>query len=552
MSETEMRKEGVILHWQRKELILLGIAAAVTLTGCAQNEQGNPSEQTQEAGMEEKQEVQVSEESGKEAVDATVVIDPANASTFHAGKFEGWGTSFCWWANRIGYSDTLTQQAAQAFYDKEQGLGLNIIRYNVGGGDDPEHDHITRTDSDMPGYAINPSYDEATGEYTWEYDWSADANQRNVLLQALKVCGEDAVVEGFSNSAPYFMTNSGCSSGAQLSNKNNLKDDAYDAFAQYIADVTEYYKDTYNVDFSSYSAMNEPYTDYWGAYSWKQEGCHFDMGESQSQMLLSLRNALDAKGLDQVQVSGTDETSIDVQILSYGQLSQEAKDVVDRIDTHTYGGSRREALRTLAETEGKNLWMSEVDGGDTAGENAGEMGAGLWLAQRVITDMNELRPSAWVMWQAIDNHICAEGYQGRTDSGMPDISGGYWGLAVADHDEQQLILTMKYYALGQFTRYIRPGYTIISGDEHSLAAYDAEGHRLIVVMTNVTGKDRKVDVDLSAFSQTGSNVSVIRTSGDMSSGEKWQELSPIETYGAGFYAELIPNSVTTYIVQDVY
>ena len=67
-------------------------------------------EQTQEAGMEEKQEVQVSEESGKEAVDATVVIDPANASTFHAGKFEGWGTSFCWWANRIGYSDTLTQQ----------------------------------------------------------------------------------------------------------------------------------------------------------------------------------------------------------------------------------------------------------------------------------------------------------------------------------------------------------------------------------------------------------------------------------------------------------
>ena len=45
---------------------------------------------------------------------------------------------------------------------------------------------------------------------------------------------------------------------------------------------------------------------------------------------------------------------------------------------------------------------------------------------------------------------------------------------------------------------------------------------------------------------------MIRTSGDMSSGEKWQKLSPIETYGAGFYAELIPNSVTTYIVQDVY
>ena len=24
-------------------------------------------------------------------------------SPFNGGKFEGWGTSFCWWPNRIGY-----------------------------------------------------------------------------------------------------------------------------------------------------------------------------------------------------------------------------------------------------------------------------------------------------------------------------------------------------------------------------------------------------------------------------------------------------------------
>ena len=29
-----------------------------------------------------------------------VTIAPQNASTFNNGKFEGWGTSFCWWANR--------------------------------------------------------------------------------------------------------------------------------------------------------------------------------------------------------------------------------------------------------------------------------------------------------------------------------------------------------------------------------------------------------------------------------------------------------------------
>ena len=63
-----------------------------------------------------------------------------NASTFNdtngdgLGEFEGWGTSLCWWANRIGYSDALTSQAAELFFSDE-GLDMNIGRYNVGGGD---------------------------------------------------------------------------------------------------------------------------------------------------------------------------------------------------------------------------------------------------------------------------------------------------------------------------------------------------------------------------------------------------------------------------------
>ena len=54
-------------------------------------------------------------------------------SPFNGGKFEGWGTSFCWWPNRIGYLDELSEQAAKLFFDPKEGLGLNIIRYNIGG-----------------------------------------------------------------------------------------------------------------------------------------------------------------------------------------------------------------------------------------------------------------------------------------------------------------------------------------------------------------------------------------------------------------------------------
>lgn len=52
------------------------------------------------------------------SVDSTVKLKPTEVSIFNdtngdgLGEFEGWGTSLCWWANRIGYSDKLTEKAA--------------------------------------------------------------------------------------------------------------------------------------------------------------------------------------------------------------------------------------------------------------------------------------------------------------------------------------------------------------------------------------------------------------------------------------------------------
>ena len=374
----------------------------------------------------------------------TINIKPIYKSNFNGGKFEGFGTSFCWWPNRLGYSDVLAEKSAELFYDKK-GLGLTIIRYNIGGGDDPSHDHITRTDSAVPGYWANPKYE----------------NGRNVLLKSLAKNPEEIIVEGFSNSPPYFMTNSGCSSGNRDAGKDNLKSDAYTAFATYLADVARQFNTKWGVTFQSMSPMNEPFTNFWGAFSNKQEGCHFDQGNSQSNIIIELRKALDERNLKDIQISVSDETSIDTQITSYNKLSEQAKRIVTRIDTHTYGGSQRDQLRRLAEEAGKNLWMSEVDGAGVEGTNPGEMGAALWLANRIITDLNLLRASSWVIWQLIDNHISKDGYNGKQDKGMVNLNGGYWGVAVADHDKNEIILTQKYYAFGQFSRYIRPGYTII-------------------------------------------------------------------------------------------
>lgn len=462
--------------------------------------------------------------------------------------------------------------------------------------------HIKRSDSIVPGYCVDVTkidtskktlaeyqaeftrVDEECG-YAWNYDWDADKNQINILKAAIEASGDGFLAEAFSNSPPYFMTNSGCSSGAVDSSKDNLRADSYNAFAAYMADVIEHWTEN-GITFQSTTPMNEPDTSYWGANSNKQEGCHFDPGDSQSKILVALDKELKAKAaaatdakvkkaLEDIILSGTDETDIDKAITSYNKLSKEAKQVISRIDTHTYSGSKRAELCELAEQEGKNLWMSEVDGAYTAGTNAGEMTGALGLAQRIMTDLNGLKSSAWILWNAVDMHVDADesrdgGFDADTleellkskdDGGKGvDVNAGYWGIAIGNHNNQEIILTKKYEAFGQFSRYIRPGYTIIGSDNsNTLVAWDTEGKKLVVVAINTMDTDQKWKFDLSRFTAINStdfNVSAYRTSGSMDEGEKWADVSDsinAQTDAAQKFvtADMKANSITTFEIGGV-
>ncbi|MBO5371982.1 MAG: family 43 glycosylhydrolase [Lachnospiraceae bacterium] len=542
-------------------------------------------------------------------VDNTVRLQPHQASRFNdtngdgLGEFEGWGTSLCWWANRLGYSEKLTADAAKVFFS-DDGLDMNIGRYNVGGGDNvgTEDDgsdfwhaeHIVRSDSVVPGYCVDvtpveegkteadyANFDRVDLEcgYAWNYDWDADKNQMNILLAAAKASGEDFIGEAFSNSPPYFMTVSGCSSGNTDANVDNLRKDSYNAFAAYMADVIVHWAKEGVFNFQSVTPMNEPYTNYWGANSNKQEGCHFDIGDSQSNIIVALHKELTAQtaemedgaaktALENIIYSASDETSIDTAITSYNALSDEAKEIVTRIDTHTYSGSNRAGLRALAEESSENLWMSEVDGAFDIGTNSGEMGAALGLAERIMTDLNGLKSSAWILWNAVDNHVDAD-LDGSTDGKYDpdtlealytknkfDMESGYWGIAIGDHDNQEIILTQKYYAYGQFSRYIRPGDTIIASSGNTLATYDAKNNEVVIVAINTAEEDQTWKFNLGSFATVGTEVKAIRTSGSMADGEHWADVSDsvntvVDTVNKNFTTTLKGNSITTYIMDGV-
>ena len=458
-----------------------------------------------------------------------------------ASPFEGWGTSLCWWANRIGYSDTLSQKAALLFFS-DMGLRMNIMRYNIGGGDDPAHRHITRTDSEVPGWTV---WNEDTQSAV--FDPEADHDQVNVLVRCFAAAGEEALVEVFSNSPPWYMTVSGCSSGSHGGRTDNLRKDACDQFADYLARVTACLRDRYGIRIASLSPMNEPDTDYWQAYSPKQEGCHFDPGQSQSRIIVACAAALEKYGLSEVILAASDETDTGKQLNEYARYSPEAKALIGRINTHTYGENRMRDLGRLAKKEGVPLWMSEVDGGNTAGTNAGEMGAAIWLGQKIIRDLTALEPSAWVLWQVIDSHISSAGRNGNRDTGMVNTLGGFWGTAVADHDRQEIILTQKYYGLGQFTRFIRPGMVLIPCDENTLAAYDSAEGAFAIVSVNPLDRERRVEFRLPA--EIAGSVRQIRTSGPMAGGEHWAVPASLTPDGDRFTADLKANSITTFLLR---
>lgn len=485
------------------------------------------------------------------ATDATaevIVIDPRNMNRSNGGVFEGWGTSLCWYGNRIGGSEKAAAESAELLYNAETGLGLNILRYNVGGGDDPSHTHIRRSDSAMPGYWTN--YDAAAE--TFDYDFTQDANQRAVLLKSMEQCPE-LLVEMFSNSAPYFMTRSGCTSGTTDSVKSNLAMNRMAKFADYMATVVEYYVHQ-GVNVVSVEPMNEP-SNGWNVshYGVKQEGCSIEAGDEQSLMLSVMDAAMERHGLSGIRLAGCDETNDTTTNISLKKLSEDALARLDQINTHTYSRnatSSRKLYKT-ALALGKKLWMTETDNGGVLGENAGEMGAALNFASQITADLNQLKPSAWIMWQAIGSYCDTE------NEFDPDVldqktldTEGFWGVCYADMNTETIVTTKKYYGFGQYTRYIRPGDTLIATEDgKTTAAYSAADGEIKIVTYNTGAANREVCFDLTAFDCPGTTAAVIRTSGSFAEGENWAELKDLEVKDGMLRATILGNSITTFVIE---
>ncbi|MBN2736828.1 MAG: discoidin domain-containing protein [Spirochaetales bacterium] len=438
----------------------------------------------------------------------TVTVDPM----VQYQQFEGWGASICWWGNQIGrWSESNRNNLVEYVINPETGLGYNIFRFNIGGGENPSHHHMTEF-RDMPGYQPSPGV----------WDWEADKYQRAVLLrliQRAEALGQNLVLEAFSNSPPYWMTNSACASGAS-SPGNNLSPGNYQAFADYLTEVVRYYRDTWGIVFNTLEPLNEPSASWWVEGN-TQEGCSFT-SSSQSALLEIMGKTLVSKGLSETRLSAPDETSIDTTITTVKSYSQAALSYISQINSHSYSGSKRGDLKNLAANLGKRLWQSES--GPLGWPGGDDNDVAIYMAKRIITDLREMQPVAWLDWQIVD--------------------GGVWGSIHVNQSTQSFTFTKRFYMHRNFSQFIRPGARFIDINHSNMIAAisQKQDYLTIVVLNEKSSSSENYTIDLSAFSTTTNSVSVHRTSKN----ENLFQLANLPISGKRFTASVPAYSISTY------
>lgn len=455
----------------------------------------------------------------QEAVRA-FTLDPSSAKE----SFDGWGVSLCWWANECGkWSDQAIDEIIDWLVSPDQ-LNFRIFRYNIGGGEDPQNRHCTPHHMGAKGgkglRAEMEGFKDATDD---AYHWDRDAAQRKIMLK-IKEKRPDAIFEAFSNSAPYYMTYSGCCAGHEDASKDNLRPEYYEEFAHYLVDVCKHYKEQYGIEFYTLEPFNEPLTSYWYANG-SQEGCHFDLA-SQVAFLKVLSPILKASGLKTI-ISASDETAVKhaVEAIEYYK-KENVLDLVGQFNTHTYSADNesRDRYHELTAEAGKPMWMSEVGGGEGSGFTAD-----LNLAQKTIDDIRHLQPSAWLDWQYVDE------------------GDGRWAMVIGSFAKAEYKRAKSFYVRQQFSRFIREGYQIIeTSDAHSLAAQSADKKLYVLVLLNTADSSEQVQIGLKPLGKNSKGkATVYRTSEQ----ESLASVNAFTIDNQQLKGELPAKSITTVVVS---
>jgi len=168
---------------------------------------------------------------------------------------------------------------------------------------------------------------------------------------------------------------------------------------------------------------------------------------------------------------------------------------------------------------------------------------------RIPLWMTEYSPDNPFTW-ANTMHDLISNYNVSAVDYMFAFTDGEEGPITLKHDGTRYLgytLNKYYYAIGQFSRFVRPGFQRIEANTTDRAikatAYKS-GQNLAIVIINNADLEKTVQVKLNGLSPI-TEVQPIRTS----STENWATLEPISVNGSVFTTTLPQVSLTTFSIQ---
>ena len=404
----------------------------------------------------------------------------------------GFGVSGAWWAQFVGgWTDTdeesgleKRERIAQLLFDNEQGIGISQYRYNIGAGS---------ADSNAGRYSTDRRRTRGLEKAPGVYDWSNDANAV-WFMYAAKKYGVDEITL-FVNSPPERLTKNH-KAYLDTALKTNLSRKNFDEFAKYCLDITEHFVNE-GLPIKYISPVNEP------VWVWleNQEGCHYRPCQVYALMKVFAK-ALDAReGLKGVKLAGAENGDIRWFNKTYSHIMLRnpfIRSKVDGVDIHSYCMPtpkipilNKPLNDRLAYAKRYRKWMDRhypdapvkisewchMQGGRDYGMNSA-----LEQAKIMAEDLTVMNAVSWQLWVGLSEVDYCDGIIYYFD----------------ENGENAFKLTKRYYAFGNFSKYIKRGSVRIDARidcENAYAvAFDCSDE-IAVIIINFSEKAEECSID---------------------------------------------------------
>ncbi len=354
-------------------------------------------------------------------------------------EITGWGTSACWWAQELGKCESAEEVTKLLF--SQEGLGLNVYRYNIGGGSKDNPDGRLWKESSRATESFLVWSEE---EQDWVYDWTKDAAAQKILEMSLSYGCIDTVVM-FANSPHYSMCVSGQASGGLEPAQSNLKKECYQDFVDYFLDITQHFIDM-GVPVKYISPINEPQWD-WGGGWVGQEGCHYEIDEA-VEVIRLFALAIKERGMD-VKISALESGQVGPHAIECLEKLYADEDIRSVLGTYAYHSYWTDGDILLKDSFGKyiqkkyptvELEMSEWCELPCV-HDIDDITAGLIMARTIGEDIINTGVNSWSSWVAVNEGGI------RADS----------MIAVEGNNYNDYQLSKRYYAMGHYTKFVPVG-----------------------------------------------------------------------------------------------